>query len=150
MKSRQIRESGRRTAMDHLAASDWATIHSNFRASPSAQAWYRLSLPSGCGALAGLQNTGDAPLIVETVSVIGAHPNDFTVVGDGWTGAHLLPGQIAKVAVAEGRRFESHVDRLRCRAATGCDAGGGSTSAQRCTDIGQPVNWITRCRVQRA
>jgi probable HAF family extracellular repeat protein len=42
-----------------------------------------------------IQNTGDAPLDIQSVRLAGADPGDFAIVGDGWTGSHLVPGQIA-------------------------------------------------------
>src|SRR5438445_11192403 len=46
-----------------------------------------------------LQNTGDAPLDVRSLTLQGADPGDFTLVADGWTGAHLAPGQIATLNI---------------------------------------------------
>src|SRR5262249_5991563 len=46
-----------------------------------------------------LQNTGAGPLGVQSVTLAGATPGDFTITADGWTGAPLLPGQIATLNV---------------------------------------------------
>ena len=43
-----------------------------------------------------LQNTGTAPLTVGSVALAGANPADFAVVADGWSGAQLAPGQVAR------------------------------------------------------
>jgi hypothetical protein len=42
-----------------------------------------------------LQNTGDAPLSVASVTLGGDNPADFTIVTDGWSGQRLMPGQVA-------------------------------------------------------
>ena len=46
-----------------------------------------------------LQNSGGAPLDVQSVTLAGVNPGDFSIATDGWTGAHLLPGQIATLNV---------------------------------------------------
>ena len=39
--------------------------------------------------------TGDAPLSIGSVTLAGDNPADFTITGDGWSGQHLQPGQVA-------------------------------------------------------
>src|SRR3989454_2284113 len=44
-----------------------------------------------------VQNTGDAPLDIQSVRITGSDPGDFPIVADGCTGAHLLPGGICSL-----------------------------------------------------
>ena len=44
-----------------------------------------------------VQNTGDAPLDIQSVRVTGSDPGDFPIAADGCTGAHLLPGGICSL-----------------------------------------------------
>src|SRR5205823_5637914 len=42
-----------------------------------------------------LQNTGDAPLTIRSVTLAGDAAGDYQITADGWSGARLLPGQVA-------------------------------------------------------
>src|SRR5205085_2953321 len=69
-----------------------------------------------------LQNTGDAPLSVGSVTLAGANPADFTIIADGWSGERLLPGQVATLNL----RFTPTAAGARAAVLTVSDDAAGS------------------------
>ena len=84
----------------------------------------RLGLATS-GRIITVTSTGNAPLIVSSVSLGGANPDDFWLGNDGCSGVALAPGASCTVAVS----FEPL--RIGTRSATVTivhNAGGGSTA----------------------
>jgi probable HAF family extracellular repeat protein len=79
-----------------------------------------------------VQNSGDAPLDIRSVTVTGADADDFVITADGCTGARLLPGRLASLNI----RFTPTAAGSRNAVVTITDSAPGSPHTVRLSGTG--------------